>query len=128
VRQAGKRLGRGRAANPGQPAGRAGGRRQWQAERQEAAWLSQQKLKRVVQDVAGAAAAAVSEVRLVKQAKSFSWDDVIIKKNIFGKKIWQKLAFSTQNIATLSEKCIITLGLKKHANFLLKIGENRRNE
>jgi hypothetical protein len=52
--------------------------------------------------------------------------DVMIKKNIFAKKIGELLAFLSQNKANLCKNLIITLVFEKNANFLPKIGENRR--
>jgi hypothetical protein len=51
--------------------------------------------------------------------------DVMILK-IFSQKKLQKLAFLTQNKAKLCKFFIITLDFEKNANFLPKIGKNRR--
>jgi hypothetical protein len=47
-------------------------------------------------------------------------------KNIFAEKIAKKLVFFTQNKGKLCKILIITLVFEKNANFLPKIGKNRR--
>jgi hypothetical protein len=46
--------------------------------------------------------------------------------NIFAEKFSKKMAFFTQNKAKLRKSLIITLVFEKNANFLPKIGKNRR--
>jgi predicted secreted acid phosphatase len=46
--------------------------------------------------------------------------------NIFAEKFCEKMAFLAQNKAKFGKKFIITLVLKKNANFFPKIGKNRR--
>jgi hypothetical protein len=50
----------------------------------------------------------------------------MIFKNIFAEKFSEKMAFLTQNKATLCKILIITLVFEKKGNFLPKIDKNRR--
>jgi hypothetical protein len=55
-----------------------------------------------------------------------SWDRCYGFKNIFAEKFRQKIGILTQNKAKLCQNLIITLVFEKNANFLPKIGKNRR--